>query len=159
MAILNPFRWIGPRNVCGAEVRYVLKFVEVLAALCKIAEKTLIALGWLIPTITKNYMVYNQLYLIRHFKQRKGVDVHNGLVQMCQSHTFVVVREIWLVNSLSILFTLGSVRSSCNCELVLKFNQWKRLTGTEIDRRLVLKLKFPIPGFPLCSNNYVFNIL
>ena len=72
MAILNPFRWIGPRNVCGAEVRYVLKFVEVLAALCKIAEKTLIALGWLIPTITKNYMVYNQLYLIRHFKQRKG---------------------------------------------------------------------------------------
>ena len=82
MAILNPFRWIGPRNVCDAEIRYLLTFVEVLAALCKIAEKTLTAHGWFIPTITKNYTVYNQLYLIRHFKQKKGVDVHNGLVQM-----------------------------------------------------------------------------
>ena len=41
MAILNPFRWIGPRNVCDAEIRYLLTFVEVLAALCKIAEKNL----------------------------------------------------------------------------------------------------------------------
>ena len=47
MAILNPFRWIGLRNVCDAEIRYLLTFVEVLAALCKIAEKK-IDCTWLV---------------------------------------------------------------------------------------------------------------